>query len=372
MRGTCRSAAATSSMARTTSHGFNVNSYLTVDGDNRLGRSKPLLPLRPPCSRMGHDDSPKTGLRLAGIAAGMGSGLTKVAVGHGFDTVKTRMQCAPPGTYRGALDVLAKVVRNEGVFALYKGATPPAVGWAAIDSVLLGSLHNYRLLLLQNGMTELSPSGAPRLTLFAHGVAGLFAGWTSAVIATPVELLKVKLQLQAQKSVADRRFKGPIDCARTIMRVQGVTGFWSGFTGSLAFRSNFFWMFLSFEALMRAFSGLSGTRYEISTGAANFLSGGLGSFVYWAMAIPFDNVKNRMMAYPYPMPYPSSAAHMTESLMKQPSFMLTVRHIFVRDGFAGFFRGLTPCFLRAFPVNASALFVYEGTMRALGAEKTRH
>lgn len=41
----------------------------------------------------------------------------------------------------------------------------------------------------------------------------------------------------------------------------------------------------------------------------------------------------------------------------------------VREGAAGFFRGLGPCFLRAFPVNASALFVYEGTMRILGAEQ---
>ncbi|KAI3622182.1 mitochondrial carrier protein [Moniliophthora roreri] len=33
--------------------------------------------------------------------------------------------CSPPNTYRGAVDALFKIVRNEGVFALYKGATPP-------------------------------------------------------------------------------------------------------------------------------------------------------------------------------------------------------------------------------------------------------
>ena len=67
----------------------------------------------------------------------------------------------------------------QGVRALYKGATPPAVGWAAIDSVLLGSLYNYRLFLVQHGMTEISPStGLPRLTILGHGVAGLFAGLT--------------------------------------------------------------------------------------------------------------------------------------------------------------------------------------------------
>ncbi|KAF8807322.1 mitochondrial carrier [Phlegmacium glaucopus] len=315
---------------------------------------------------MSQDDNQSRRIRLVGALAGMGSGLTKVAVGHGFDTVKTRMQCSPPGTYRGALDVVAKVIKNEGILALYKGASPPAVGWAAIDSVLLGSLHNYRLFLLRHGMTEnTGPAGSPRLTVFAHGIAGLFAGWTSALIATPVELLKVKLQLQSQKAVSARQFKGPIDCAKQIVRVQGIWGLWSGFTGSLAFRSNFFWMFLSFEVLMRSFSQLAGTPFEISTGAATFLSGGLGSFAYWGMAIPFDNIKNRMMAHPYPLPYPTSST----PVLTRPSFLLIARRIYVQDGLRGFFRGLGPCFLRAFPVNASAVFVYEGTMRVLGAEK---
>lgn len=30
-----------------------------------------------------------------------------------FDTVKTRMQCSPPGTYGGAVDVLRKIIRKE-------------------------------------------------------------------------------------------------------------------------------------------------------------------------------------------------------------------------------------------------------------------
>jgi solute carrier family 25 carnitine/acylcarnitine transporter 20/29 len=62
---------------------------------------------------------------------------------------------------------------------LYKGATPPAVAWAAIDSVLLGSLHNYRLLLLRCGMSEQTPGkDVQRLTILGHGIAGLGAGLT--------------------------------------------------------------------------------------------------------------------------------------------------------------------------------------------------
>ena len=72
-----------------------------------------------------------------------------------------------------------------------------------------------------------------------------------------------------------------------------------------------------------------------------------------------------MMAHPYPHPYPTSSM----SVMTRPSFLLIARRIYTRDGFSGFFRGLGPCFLRTFPVNASAIFVYEGIMRGLGAEK---
>jgi solute carrier family 25 carnitine/acylcarnitine transporter 20/29 len=62
----------------------------------------------------------------------------------------------------------------------------------------------------------------------------------------------VKLQMQQENSPADRQFKGPIDCARQTVRAHGVLGLWTGFTGSLAFRSNFLWMFLSIE--VRVFS----------------------------------------------------------------------------------------------------------------------
>ncbi|KIY50548.1 mitochondrial carrier [Fistulina hepatica ATCC 64428] len=290
------------------------------------------------------------------------------ATPHTFDTIKTRIQCSPPGTYRGAMDVLRQIIRNEGFFALYKGATPPAVGWAAIDSLLMGSLHNYRLFFLRHGLSEpvLGDPGQQRLTLFGHGVAGLFAGCTSTILATPMEQLKVKLQLQAEKDVKLRQFSGPIDCARKIICLQGVFGLWSGFMGSVAMRTNFFWMFLSFEVFMRGFSKLQNTPYEVSTPAANFWSGGLASLVFWIMAIPADNVKNRMMAHPYPRPYSSQSLPII-----RPSFVSVARQAYKAEGVSGLYRGLGTCIVRAFPANACALLVYESIMCATGAEKIR-
>ena len=59
------------------------------------------------------------------------------------------------------------------------------------------------------------------------------------------------------------------------------------------------------------------------------------------------------------------------SRLGRPSFASVVHGIYTRDGFRGFFRGLGPTFLRAFPVNASAFFVFEAILRVLGAEKVR-
>lgn len=80
-----------------------------------------------------------------------------------------------------------------------------------------------------------------------HSYAGLLAGLTSASIATPIELLKVQLQLQTGRHARDRQFKNPLDCARQIIRARGVLGLYSGFSGSLALRTNFFFMFGGFE-----------------------------------------------------------------------------------------------------------------------------
>ena len=55
--------------------------------------------------------------------------------------------------------------------------------------------------------------------------------------------------------------------------------------------------------------------------------------------------------------------------VSRPSAIAVAKTIIREDGVRGFTKGLAPVVLRAFPVNASALFVYEGIMGLLGAEK---
>lgn len=55
--------------------------------------------------------------------------------------------------------------------------------------------------------------------------------------------------------------------------------------------------------------------------------------------------------------------------LPRQSVISVAKRIHRENGLIGFARGLTPILLRAFPVNASALFVYEGLMKLMDAEK---
>jgi len=59
------------------------------------------------------------------LMAGGTAGILNWAVAIPADVLKSRLQTAPEGTYpRGIRDVFAKLRREEGLTALYKGATP--------------------------------------------------------------------------------------------------------------------------------------------------------------------------------------------------------------------------------------------------------
>ena len=70
-----------------------------------------------------------------GFVAGVFSGITKLTVGHPFDTVKVRLQTATKAQFSGPWDCVVQTIRREGVSGLYKGATPPLLGWMAMDSL---------------------------------------------------------------------------------------------------------------------------------------------------------------------------------------------------------------------------------------------
>lgn len=76
-------------------------------------------------------------------------------------------------------------------------------------------MHNARLI-------QQSWNGDKPLTVFQHGLAGLAGGLTVSFVATPVE--QIKARLQVQYDAATKVYTGPINCAAQLVSVRRSIG----------------------------------------------------------------------------------------------------------------------------------------------------
>lgn len=285
--------------------------------------------------------SPILPQKYLGFVAGVFSGIAKLTVGHPFDTIKVRLQTAKTGQFSSTIDCVAKSIKNEGLRSLYKGATPPLLGWMVMDSVMLGSLQNYRRLLKEHVYPN-----EPELPLIGKCAAGAFAGWTVSFIAGPVELIKSRLQVQYDAKT--KLYTGPINCASIILKQRGITGIYKGLLSTMIFRTNFIFWWGSYDIFTKWFE----KNTSLPTAAINFWAGGLSATVFWCTSFPSDVIKQQIM---------------TDSITKPkyPSYIDAAKAVYQNYGWKGYWRGFLPCILRSFPANAAALATFEAVMRYL-------
>ncbi|KAF2658630.1 mitochondrial carnitine/acylcarnitine carrier protein [Lophiostoma macrostomum CBS 122681] len=312
---------------------------------------KPAVPAAStPSERSAKDNQGSSNYK--GFVAGVFSGIAKLSVGHPFDTIKVRLQTTDKSQFRGPLDCLVQTLRNEGVKGIYKGATPPLVGWMFMDSIMLGSLSVYRRVLNDNFFNprqDLSSGDRKKLPVLGHAVAGTMAGWTVSFIAGPVEHIKARLQVQYAADKSKRLYSGPIDCLKKIFRGHGVRGLYHGLSATLLFRTFFCFWWGTYDLFTSALQ----KHTSLSTPAVNFWAGGLSAQVFWLTSYPSDVVKQRVMTDPL------------GPERKFPRWRDAAKAVWRENGWRGYWRGFVPCFLRAFPANAMALVAFEGVLRAL-------
>ncbi|KAH7385936.1 mitochondrial carnitine/acylcarnitine carrier protein [Pyrenochaeta sp. MPI-SDFR-AT-0127] len=285
-----------------------------------------------------------------GFVAGVFSGIAKLSVGHPFDTVKVRLQTTDTSQFKGPLDCLLQTIRKEGVTGLYKGATPPLVGWMFMDSIMLGSLSVYRRVLNDSFFNPPRHGESQnKLPIVGHAAAGTMAGWTVSFIAAPVEHVKARLQVQYAADKSKRLYKGPIDCLTKIYKGHGVRGVYHGLSATLLFRTFFCFWWGTYDL----FSTQLKAHTSLSTPAINFWAGGLSAQIFWITSYPSDVVKQRIMTDPLGPD------------RKFPRWRDAAKAVYREKGWRGYWRGFVPCFLRAFPANAMALVAFEGVMRSL-------
>jgi len=150
----------------------------------------------------------------AAVVGGFISGPVDAYLLQPTDVIKTRLQMS--STSSGMWRTGLTICREEGVSALWKGATPFATHLALKYCLRWGCATHFANLMRE-------PSG--KLTPSRHLMAGALTGGLEAVmVVTPFEVIKTRLQVQKVNAV----FRGPIDVATHILRAEGPRGLWRG------------------------------------------------------------------------------------------------------------------------------------------------
>lgn len=195
---------------------------------------------------------------------------------------------------------------------------------------------------------------------------GCIGGLVQSFIMSPVELVKVRLQLaeagavEIGGAVSRGASVGNIALATGVVRTFEVRGLLSRGLGATMGRDVFphgVW-FASYEGCKREFSEREGVRAcdngALSVGS-QLAAGGIAATTAWFVGYPFDVIKTRVQGM---------AVGKGE---KVPSILSSAAEMFRHDGVRVFYRGLGLKLARAVPMSMIGFFAYEEAARELRA-----
>ncbi|XP_047396373.1 solute carrier family 25 member 47 [Sciurus carolinensis] len=200
--------------------------------------------------------------------SGCASGLVRVFLTSPTEVAKVRLQtqaqaqqrrpsasgpsaappvCLVPGPkYRGPLHCLITVAREEGLRGLYKGSS----------ALLLREGHSFATYFLSYAILceWLTPPGHSQPDVLGVLVAGGCAGVLAWAVATPMDVIKSRLQADGQ---GQQRYRGLLHCVVTSVREEGLRVLFRGLAVNCcrAFPVNMA-VFVTYEAVLRLTKGL--------------------------------------------------------------------------------------------------------------------
>ncbi|GAA95278.1 uncharacterized protein L969DRAFT_84990 [Mixia osmundae IAM 14324] len=281
---------------------------------------------------------------LGGIA-----GATGATAVYPIDLVKTRMQNQRSKVvgellYKNSLDCVRKVYKNEGFAGFYRGLPPQLIGVAPEKAIKL-TMND-----LVRRKTKDPETG--KVPLIWELVAGATAGASQVVFTNPLEIVKIRLQMQGE-AAKTRGAENIKRGALHIIRQLGLIGLYKGSSACLL-------RDVPFSAIY--FTGYSHLKSDIFHEGRDGKKLGFGETLAAAsiagmpsayLTTPADVIKTRLQ----------SEARKGESTYK--GLMDAGTKIFQEEGARALFKGGPARVLRSSPQFGVTLVAYEYLQAAL-------
>ncbi|KAI9110324.1 hypothetical protein K1719_018766 [Acacia pycnantha] len=151
------------------------------------------------------------------VAGGFG-GIAGIISGYPLDTLRIRQQSSNKGS---AFSILRHVVAKEGPFALYRGMAAP------LASVTFQNAMVFQIYAIFSRACDSSVPATDPPSYKGVALGGFSTGAMQSLLLSPVELVKIRLQLQNTGKVTEPH-KGPSQVAKTIWKKEGLKGIYRG------------------------------------------------------------------------------------------------------------------------------------------------
>lgn len=160
----------------------------------------------------GGEGAPSYSVRLA---AGGTAGACAITVFNPTEVLKTQMQASSSGPVRMG-DVVARVWQREGLLGFWAGVRPNVARTFLVNAAELGTYDEAK--------TQLRPLLGDGV--LSHVGASGCAGFTSACVSTPADVVKTRLMNAAG---GEQQYRGMLHAGYRILLDEGPTALYKGF-----------------------------------------------------------------------------------------------------------------------------------------------
>uniref|UniRef100_A0A3P8WAC6 Calcium-binding mitochondrial carrier protein SCaMC-1-like n=1 Tax=Cynoglossus semilaevis TaxID=244447 RepID=A0A3P8WAC6_CYNSE len=261
-----------------------------------------------------------------------------------LDRMKVFMQVHSTNTNRiGLIAGFRQMIREGGLSSLWRGNGINVLKIAPETAIKFMAYEQYKKLLSSEGK---------KIETHKRFMAGSLAGATAQTAIYPMEVLKTRLTLRKTG-----QFSGVFDCAKKILKKEGVKAFYKGYVPNLLGIIPYAGIDLAvYESLKNTWlsyhpkdSANPGVLVLLGCGTISSTCGQLASY-------PLALVRTRMQAQ----------ASLNSS--EQPSMTYLMKTIVAKDGFLGLYRGILPNFMKKVQKRAVFITLLD---QALGATRKK-
>ncbi|XP_047534774.1 mitochondrial thiamine pyrophosphate carrier-like [Vanessa atalanta] len=196
-------------------------------------------------------------------------------------------------------------------------------------------------------MVNLSKNIESNVTLTQSAVAGGIAGAVTRAIAQPLDVLKIRFQLQLEPIKKGSKYSSIFQAVCSIIKEEGVTTLWSGHIAAQLLSVSYGTIqFSSYEKLTQICKQTNPQFFDTHKHWVNFSNGAIAASVATVLSYPFDTVRTRLIA-----------EEKTNKAYR--GFLNAFINIISKEGSSALYKGIVPTLAQIAPHAGIQFFVYK-------------